>query len=81
MPRNGRRTREQYLQDMRELKMRRALSFLERMTDGLNKNEVAALMYVQPCTVKANLCWLYERLGASTNAQAVAICFRKGLLK
>ena len=81
MKRKGRRTREQYIHDLQTLKMRRAVAFLERMTDGYKQVQIAKQLSIEASTVKANLCWLYARLGARTNAQAVAIAFRKGLLK
>ena len=83
MPPRGKnkRTREQQLQDFRVVKMRRALMFLSRTTEGFTSKEIAAQVYLDHSTVRANLAWLYKQLNAATNAQAVAAAFRKGLLK
>lgn len=81
MPRKGRRTKAQYLADLHAAKRTRAIGFLARMISGRCQKEVAQDLGIAPATVKKYICWLYEELGASTNAQAVAICFRKGLLK
>ena len=51
------------------------------MARGLSAPEVATRLYVEPSTVKSHLHSLYEKLGVSDRAAAVAEGMRRGLLE
>jgi len=71
---------------MRGVGDRPALSPRERevlvmIADGLSAPDVAARLHVSPATVKTHLQSLYEKLGVSDRAAAVARAMRLGLLE
>jgi two-component system, NarL family, nitrate/nitrite response regulator NarL len=71
---------------MRGVDDRPALSPRERevlvmIADGLSAPDVAGRLHVSPATVKTHLQSLYEKLGVSDRAAAVARAMRLGLLE
>jgi two-component system nitrate/nitrite response regulator NarL len=71
---------------MRAVDDRPVLSPRERevlvmIADGLSAPDVAAQLHVSPATVKTHLQSLYEKLGVSDRAAAVARAMRIGLLE
>jgi two-component system, NarL family, nitrate/nitrite response regulator NarL len=54
---------------------------LVMIADGLSAPDVAARLHVSPATVKTHLQSLYEKLGVSDRAAAVARAMRLGLLE
>ena len=71
---------------MREVEDRPALSPREReilglIAEGMSAPEVAASLHLSPSTVKTHLQSLYEKLGVSDRAAAVARAMRQGLLE
>ncbi len=54
---------------------------LELASEGLTTSEIAARLYLSPNTVKTYWQRLYEKLGASDRASAVAEAARRGLLR
>jgi two-component system, NarL family, nitrate/nitrite response regulator NarL len=54
---------------------------LELIAEGLSAPEVAKRLHVSPATVKTHLQSLYEKLGVSDRAAAVASAMRNGLLE
>lgn len=53
---------------------------LTRIADGQHVRTIAAELYVSPSTVKTHVQRLYEKLGVSDRAAAVAEAMRQGLL-
>jgi two-component system, NarL family, nitrate/nitrite response regulator NarL len=53
---------------------------LELAASGLNTGEIASRLYLSPNTVKTYWQRLYEKLGASDRASAMAEAIRRGLL-
>ena len=63
----------------------RALSSRERqvlalLADGLGNKQIAARLGISTNTVKTHLELLFEKLGVSSRAEAVAAGFKRGLL-
>jgi two-component system nitrate/nitrite response regulator NarL len=54
---------------------------LELIAEGLSAPDVAKRLHVSPATVKTHLQSLYEKLGVSDRAAAVASAMRNGLLE
>jgi two-component system nitrate/nitrite response regulator NarL len=59
----------------------RERELLELAASGLNTNEIATRLYLSPNTVKTYWQRLYEKLGASDRASAMAEAIRRGLLR
>lgn len=53
---------------------------MELVAAGRTNDQIARQVHASVSTVKARLASLYERLGASDRASALAICFRNGWL-
>ena len=53
---------------------------LALLADGLGNKQIAARLGISPNTVKTHLELLFERLGVSSRAEAVAVGVRRGLL-
>jgi len=71
---------------LRGAKDRPALSAREReilghIAEGRSAPEIAKLLFLSPATVKSHLGALYEKLGVSDRAAAVAEAMRRGLLE
>ena len=71
---------------MREITERPALSARERevlafIAEGMSGPDIAAALHLSPATVKTHLQNLYEKLGVSDRAAAVARAMREGLLE
>ena len=49
--------------------------------EGLSASDIAAKLYLSPATVKTHLQRVYQKLGVSDRAAAVAEAMRKGLLE
>ena len=69
-----------------DLRERPALSerereVLVRIADGLSAPEIGAQLHLSPATVKTHLQSLYDKLGVSERAAAVAEAMRRGLLE
>jgi two-component system, NarL family, nitrate/nitrite response regulator NarL len=54
---------------------------LEHIAAGRSAPEIAKLLYLSPATVKSHLQALYEKLGVSERAAAVAEAMRRGLIE
>jgi two-component system nitrate/nitrite response regulator NarL len=54
---------------------------LKFVSDGHSAPEIAARLYIEPSTVKTHLQNIYEKLGVSERAAAVAEGMRRGLLE
>lgn len=59
----------------------RQQEIIESITRGLSNNEIAEQLGIDPSTVKNHLSILFQKLGAATRAEAVAIALRKRLVK
>ena len=71
---------------LRGAKERPGLSAREReilghIAEGRSAPEIAKLLFLSPATVKSHLGALYEKLGVSDRAAAVAEAMRRGLLE
>ena len=51
------------------------------MADGQSAPDIATQLYIEPSTVKSHLQNIYEKLGVSERAAAVAEGMRRGLLE
>lgn len=58
----------------------RELEILGLVADGATNAEAARRLFISEATVKTHLLHLYEKLGVSDRAAAVATAFRRGLL-
>ena len=58
----------------------REVVFLRLVADGRSNDEIAAELGTSPSAVDAQLTTLFDKLGASDRASAVAVCFRRGWL-
>jgi DNA-binding NarL/FixJ family response regulator len=58
----------------------REREILALLADGLGNKQIAARLGISPNTVKTHMELLFERLGASSRAEAVAIGVKRGLL-
>jgi two-component system nitrate/nitrite response regulator NarL len=54
---------------------------LKLISEGRSAPEIAARLYIEPSTVKSHLQNIYEKLGVSERAAAVAEGMRRGLLE
>jgi two-component system, NarL family, nitrate/nitrite response regulator NarL len=54
---------------------------LEMIAEGLLAPEIGRRLYLSPATVKSHLQSLYDKLGVSDRAAAVAEAMRRGLLE
>jgi two-component system nitrate/nitrite response regulator NarL len=54
---------------------------LRLVAEGLTAPEVASRLFVEPSTIKSHLQNIYEKLGVSERAAAVAEAMRRGLLE
>ncbi len=54
---------------------------LEMIAEGLSAPEIGRRLYLSPATVKSHLQSLYDKLGVSDRAAAVAEAMRRGLLE
>ena len=59
----------------------RELQVLECLSDGQSNKVIAASLSISEDTVKTHLRSLYEKLGASDRAHAVAIALRQQLIE
>jgi len=59
----------------------REREILGHIAEGRSAPEIAALLFLSPATVKSHLGALYEKLGVSDRAAAVAEAMRRGLLE
>jgi DNA-binding NarL/FixJ family response regulator len=59
----------------------REIQILEAVADGRGNKEIAAAIGIAEDTVKTHLRHLFEKLGASDRAQAVAIALRQRLIE
>jgi two-component system nitrate/nitrite response regulator NarL len=59
----------------------REREILGHIAAGRSAPQIAALLYLSPATVKSHLQGLYEKLGVSDRAAAVAEAMRSGLLE
>lgn len=58
----------------------RELEILQLVADGTTNREIARALFISEATVKTHLLHIYEKLGASDRAAAVAEAYRRGLL-
>jgi two-component system nitrate/nitrite response regulator NarL len=59
----------------------REQAVLKLLADGLSAPRIAETLHLSPATVRTYLQNLYEKLGVSTQAAAVAVAMRQGLLE
>ncbi len=59
----------------------REREILGHIDEGRSAPDIAKLLYLSPATVKSHLGGLYEKLGVSDRAAAVAEAMRRGLLE
>lgn len=59
----------------------REREILGHIAEGRSAPQIAKLLYLSPATVKSHLGALYEKLGVSDRAAAVAEAMRRGLLE
>ena len=59
----------------------RELEILKHIAEGRSAPEIGKLIHLSPATVKSHLQSLYEKLGVSDRAAAVAEAMRRGLLE
>ena len=59
----------------------REREILGHIAEGRSAPEIAKILYLSPATVKSHLGALYEKLGVSDRAAAVAEAMRRGLLE
>lgn len=59
---------------------RREREIMELLADGLGNKQIAARLGISANTVKTHLELLFEKLGVSSRAEAVATGVRRGLL-
>ena len=60
---------------------KRQMEVLDSITRGLSNDDIALMLGISKSRVKQHLNELYEKLGASNRAEAVAIAMRRRLLK
>jgi two-component system nitrate/nitrite response regulator NarL len=66
--------------DGRELLSRRELDVLALIADGLSSIEIGRRLHLAPSTVKSYTTRVFQRLGVSERAHAVAEAMRRGIL-
>lgn len=59
----------------------RELEVLGLAAEGMSAGQIGAQLFLSPATIKTHLAHLYEKLGVSDRAAAVAEAFRRGLLQ
>jgi two-component system nitrate/nitrite response regulator NarL len=59
----------------------RELDVLKLVAEGHSAPEIAARLYIEPSTVKSHLQNIYDKLGVSERAAAVAEGMRRGLVE
>ena len=59
----------------------REREILGHIAAGRSAPEIAKLLFLSPATVKSHLSAMYEKLGVSERAAAVAEAMRRGLLE
>jgi len=59
----------------------RQLEILSSITRGLSNDDIAKQLGISRASVKTHILALFQKLGAATRAEAVAIALRKHLLK
>ena len=67
--------------DERPVLTPREREVLALIAEGLSAPDIARRLHVSPATVKTHLQGLYEKLGVSDRAAAVAVAMRTGLLE
>jgi DNA-binding NarL/FixJ family response regulator len=60
---------------------RRELDVITLVADGRTNEQIARQLGISLSTVKAELSALFAKLGATDRASAVALCFRRGILR
>lgn len=50
------------------------------MTEGLTNKEIGEQLHISPLTVKTHVQGIFEKLGVSDRAHAVATAFRRKLI-
>jgi two-component system nitrate/nitrite response regulator NarL len=65
----------------RPLLSERERDILDRVATGQSAPAIARELYLSTATVKTHLAHLYEKLGVSDRAEAVAEAMRRGLLE
>ena len=60
---------------------KRQMEVLDSITRGLSNDDIALMLGISKSRVKQHLNEVYEKLGASNRAEAVAIAMRRQLLK
>jgi two-component system nitrate/nitrite response regulator NarL len=65
----------------RPLLSAREREILKLIADGLSAPRIGARLHLSPATVKTHLQHIYEKLGVSERAAAVAAAMRRGLLE
>lgn len=58
----------------------REYEVLALAAEGLSASAIADRLFLSPATIKTHLAHLYDKLGVSDRAAAVAVAFRRGLL-
>jgi len=58
----------------------RERQILSLLADGLGNKQIAAQLGISPSTVKTHVELLFEKLGVTSRAEAVAVSVRRGLL-
>jgi two-component system, NarL family, nitrate/nitrite response regulator NarL len=71
--------RRQFKSDRPRL-TRREVEVLHMVAEGLTTPQIAGRLVLGPATVKSHLQTLYEKLGVSDRASAVAVAMREGIL-
>jgi two-component system nitrate/nitrite response regulator NarL len=74
----------QFSTPMRELEQEptnREIEVLQLISEGLSAPDIGKRIHLSPTTVKSHLHKLYEKLGVSDRAAAVAEAMRRGLLE
>jgi DNA-binding CsgD family transcriptional regulator len=60
---------------------RREVEVLQLIAEGQSTREIARRLWITEETVKTHVRRLLDKLGARTRAQAVAVAFRRGVLR
>ena len=60
---------------------RRELEVLQLIAEGMSTREISRRLWVTDETVKTHVRRLLDKLGARTRAQAVAVAYRRGVLR
>jgi two-component system, NarL family, nitrate/nitrite response regulator NarL len=73
--------RQRAADDERPLLTARELEIVRLMAEGLSAPAIAARLYLATATVKSHQAHIYDKLGVSDRAAAVAEAMRRGLLE